>query len=62
MYTACVSHGLRATHTPGTQRHGHGCRCVLVVAHTRDGEPEEAHGLGREGRGVTDLGQPGSRG
>eukprot|EP00966_Prymnesium_polylepis_P305439 7058128-Prymnesium_polylepis.1 len=62
MYTACVSHGLRATHTPGAQRHGHGCRCVLVVVHTRGGGPEEARGLGREGRGVTDLGQPGSRG
>eukprot|EP00966_Prymnesium_polylepis_P313875 7253268-Prymnesium_polylepis.1 len=64
MYTANVSHGLRATHTPGAQRHGHGCRCAVVVAHTRGGEPEEARGTGRdrEGRGVTDLGQPGSRG
>eukprot|EP00966_Prymnesium_polylepis_P267640 6182862-Prymnesium_polylepis.1 len=64
MYTACVLHGLRATLIPGAQRHGHGCRCVLVVAHTRrrGGEPEEARVLGREGRGVTDLGQPGSRG
>ena len=64
MYTACVSHGLRATHTPGAQRQPswtwlslRTCGGTHTWWRTRGSSWARAGG-----KGVTDLGQPGSRG